>query len=208
MSTTKLLFIFAYLLSLLNCNNNNNKKATNDLITEKEEVKCKEIYKKFNEKYVLEENDSALIYIDEAIKCNPKNNKYKYSKIKFLIEIKNYDDAIKQLDKFILLSNDPAFKLQKGVLLLKIKDEKSKQILEECYYEYQKLKEPTSNNLFYKIALDNYFEGKEYSLNEILKCKRQYQGKDYELQNIKVLEELINNKSKEEVLFNLYNIKD
>lgn len=167
------------------------KRGLNSNKTVKDFSNCKEIYKKYNEKYVLEENDSALVYINQAIECNPKNSEYKYTKIRFLVEIRNYNDAIKQLDKFILNSDDPAFKMQKGILMLKINDTNSKQTLEECYSEFNKLKEPTSINSFYKIALDNYFKGKEYSLNEVLKFKNEYKGKGYENQNIKFLEDLI-----------------
>ena len=204
--TTKLTIISMSLLLLANCSNK--KTTTSNIVVEKENLKCKEIYKKYNEKYVLEENDSALVYINQAIECNPKNSEYKYTKIRFLVEIKNYNDAIKQLDKFILNSDDPAFKMQKGILMLKINDANSKQTLEECYSEFNKLEEPTSNNLFYKIALDNYYKGKEYSLNEVLKFKNKYKGKGYENQNIKFLEDLINNETKENVLFKLYNIRD
>lgn len=203
--TTKLTIVAMYLLLLSNCSN---KKTNSNVVIEKEDLKCKEIYKKYNQKYVLEENDSALIYINQAIECNPKSTNYKYTKIRLLVETKNYNDAIKQLDKFILNSDDPAFKMEKGILMLKMNNVHFKQTLEECYSEFNKIKEPTSNNLFCKIALDNYFKGKEYSLNEILKFKNEYKGKGYENQNIKFLEDLINNETKENVLFKLYNIRD
>lgn len=201
----KITIISMTLILLSNCNS---KKPASNIVIEKENLKCKEIYKKYNEKFVLEENDSALIYINQAIECNPKSTNYKYTKIRFLVDINNYNDAIKELDKFIPNSDDPAFKMQKGILMLKINDDNSKQILEESYFEYNKLIEPTSNNLFYKIALDNYFKSKEYALNEILNFKNKYKGKDYEMQNIDALESLVKSENKENVLFKLFNISD
>jgi predicted Zn-dependent protease len=207
---TKLTIVSMSLLLLANCSNKRttSNKTTSNTVIVKENSKCKEIYKKYNEKYVLEENDSALIYINQAIECNPKSSDYKFTKIRFLVEIKNYNDAIKQLDEFILNSDDPAFKTQKGTLLLKINDKSSIKILSESYNDYKKIKNPTSNNQFYKIALDNYFEGKEYALKEVEKFKQTYKGKGYENQNINVLEELIKNETKENTLFKLFNIRD
>lgn len=202
---TKITIISMALLLLSNCNN---KKTSNNVVIEKENLKCKEIYKKYNDKYVLEENDSALIYINQAIECNPKSSNYKYTKIRFLVEIKNYNDAIEQLDKFIQNSDDPAFKMEKGIILLKINDKNAINVLSDSYNDYNKIQVPTSNNQFCKIALDNYFKGKEYSLNQVLKFKDEYKGKGYENQNIKFLEDLINNETKEDVLFKLFNIRD
>lgn len=91
---------------------------------------------------------------------------------------------------------------------MKINDANSKKILEECYSEFNKMKEPTSSNLFYKIALDNYFKGKDYSLNQVKEFKQTYKDKPYENQNIEALQELINKETKEIVLFKLFNIND
>lgn len=208
---TKITIISMALLLLSNCSNkvkpNPNSTVINNK-TEKDFSDCKKIYKKFNNKFVLEENDSALIYINQAIECNPKNTNYKFSKIRFLIGINNYKDAIKQTNELILISNDPSFKLLKGILMLKTNDSNSLKLLNESYTEYKQIKDPTSGNLFYRIALDNFFKGKDYSLNEVKKFKDIYKGKAYENQNINALEELINNETKENVLFKLFSIND
>lgn len=207
--TFKILIISISLGILPKCS----KEKTNQspIIINKEEeqfAECKKWNKKFNDQILLEENDSALYYINKAIKCNPKNVNYIFSKIRFLVDIKKFNDAKLQLDKLILISDDPAFKLMKAILTRKTKEEKSEQLLNESYITFNKIKKPTSSNSFYRIALDYYFKGKNYSLKEIEKHKNKYK-ESYEIQNINALEELIlnNDKEKEDVLFLLFNIK-
>lgn len=200
-------FLFIGLLS--NCQNKNTVVKNNVNNVEKKSANdCKAIFRKFNEKLVVEENDSAFYYLDKAIECDPKNNSFKYSKVKFLTNIKKYEDAIKQLDELTSNSTDPSLKMQKGILKLKINAVDSKNVLEKCYAEFNQIEKPTSSNSLYKIALDNYFKGKEYSLNKIKKFRQEYMGKPYETDNINALEELIKKESKENVLFKLFDIND
>ena len=196
--------IFVLLLS--NCNNKKN--IVSSTIQKNDYAECKVFFDKYKKKMIIEENDSALIYIDKAIKCNPNNNSYKNSKVNFLISIKNYKEADKQLDELITITNDPAFRLLKGIIKLKDSDPQSEKLLVNSYDEFNQMKEPTSNNLFYKIALDNYFKGKDYSLNQVKEFKQTYKDKPYENQNIEALQELINKETKERVLFKLFNIND
>lgn len=208
---TKITIISMALLLLSNCSNkvksNINPTVINNK-TEKDFSDCKKIYKKFNNKFALEENDSALVYINQAIKCNPKSSNYKFTKVRFLVETKNYNDAITQLDELIINSEDPAFKMEKGIILLKINDKNAIKTLRDAYNDYNKIQNPTSNNQFCKIALDNYFKGKDYSLIEVEKFKERYKDKPYEMQNITALEGLIKSKDKENTLFMLFNIRD
>lgn len=200
-------FLFMGLFS--NCQNNKSVEKGNAINVEKKSAdNCKTIFHAFNQKLMMEENDSALYYIDKAIECDPKNNNFKYNKVKFLTSIKKYPDAIKQLDDLSADAIDPTFKMQKGILKLKINEADAKKILEECYAEFNQIDKPTSSNSLYRIALDNYFKGKEYSLNEVKKFKQAYKDKPYENQNIDALEELINKETKEVVLFKLFNIND
>ncbi|MDN3673044.1 hypothetical protein QWY99_08290 [Flavobacterium branchiarum] len=208
---TKITIISMALLLLSNCSNKVKSNPNPTVINNKTEddfSDCKKIYKKFNNKFALEENDSALIYINQAIKCNPKSSNYKFTKVRFLVETKNYNDAIIQLDELIINSEDPAFKMEKGTIFLKINEKNAIKALRDAYNDYDKIQNPTSNNQFCKIALDNYFKGKEYALKEIDKFKENYKDKGYENQNINFLEELINKETKENVLFKLFSIND
>lgn len=206
--TTKFTVLSTLIIAVFLSNCDGNKKAIKNIAQEKDYSICKKSFKKYKEKFIAEENDSALIYINKAIECNPSNNSYKNSKVAFLITIENYNDAIKQLDELISITNDPTFRLQKGVVRLKINDHKSKELLNSSYNEFNEIKKPTSGNQFYKIALDNYFKGKEYALKEIEKVKQIYKDQPYESQNFKALEELINTERKEVVLFKLFNINN
>jgi hypothetical protein len=172
----------------------------------KEKAKCVILYDKYIEKFSARENDSALYYIDKCIKCDPSKNDNKYAKVQLLISMRDYKNAILVFSDFKL--DDPALKMQKGVLMLKINDTKAENILQESFLEFCKIKELTSSNQFYKIALDNYFKGKEYALEEINKFKVTFKGKDYETQNINALESLIKSENKENVLFKVFNIRN
>lgn len=204
MKTNFYILSISFLL-LFNCGN---KKTEKTEIEQQDSLKCKIFYKNYNKKIVLEENDSALYYINKAIDCSPKNYNYKNTKAMFLINIKKYNEAILQFNELSIITKDPAYKLFKGILLLKIGDKDSDNYLREVYSEYNKITKPTSSNEFYKIALDNYFKDKEYSLNEIKRLKIEYKNKAYELQNLSALEEYISNETKKNVMYKLINIKD
>lgn len=170
----------------------------------KNQIDCTKAYASFNKKVINKENDSAIFYINKAINCDTTNSKYKFSKVKFLTDLKKYDDAIVTLD-LLISPNEPSFKMLKGILKLKANNSDSEKFLKESYVEFKEIKNPSSNNLFYKIALDNYFEGKKFALNEIKKYRNLYSS-PYEKQNIDYLEELISTKNKNEVLYGLFNI--
>jgi hypothetical protein len=206
--TSKFLILTTSIFVLLLSNCNNKKNIVSSTIQKNDYAECKVFFDKYKKKMIIEENDSALIYIDKAIKCNPNNNSYKNSKVNFLISIKNYKDADKQLDELITITNDPAFRLLKGIIKLKDSDPQSEKLLVNSYNEFNQIKKPTSSNLIYKIALDNYFKGKDYSLNQVEEFKQAYKDKPYENQNIEALQELINKETKEIVLFKLFNIND
>jgi len=202
----RILSILFFSIFLSNCDGNKKTIKKKNVSQEKDYSICKKYLKKYKENFIIEENDSALVYINKAIECNPNNNSYKNSKVTFLITIENYNEAIKQLDELIDITNDPALRLQKSVVKLKINDKTSNELLKENYKEFDEIKKPTSSNLFYKIALDNYFKGKEYALKEIEKTRFVYKDKLYEVDNFKVLDELINTEKREVVLFKLFNI--
>jgi hypothetical protein len=192
----KNVIIFFLFLFFLNCNSNFKKQ-----LSSKQDNLCNIYFNKYSEKFVNGENDSALFYIDKAIKCNPNEINYYDNKLIFLISIKKYYNAIELIeDKQD--NKDPIFKLLKGVLYLKINNNISDSLISESYNEL--LKKTNSDNLFYKIALDNYFKGKVYSLNEISIYRKRNNNNKNDRFNIDVLEDLIINNSKETVLFKIF----
>lgn len=207
----KLIIILMSILLLSNCNDKakSDKDSSNSLKKDLEtnsSSNCKKMYKKFNEKFALEENDSALVYINKAIECDSKNSNYQFSKVRFLIGINKYQDAINQIDELLFISNDPTLKMLKAILMIKTNNSDFIKLLNKSYIEFNQIKSLTSSNQLYKIALDNYFKGKDYSLEEIKKYKELYKEKPYENQNILALENLIKNENKENVLFKLFSI--
>jgi lipopolysaccharide biosynthesis regulator YciM len=204
MRKIQLLNILLLITTISSCQNKKNITEKNVI---KENPECEILYNKYIEKFSNSEKDSALFYIDKCIKCDTSKKDNKYIKAQLLISMKDYKNAILTFND-IKSDDDPALKMQKGVLMLKINDPNSIKVLKECYNEFNQIKEATSSNLFYRIALDNYFKGKEYSLNEVVKFKEKNKGKAYENQNIKALEDLINKENKETVLFKLFNIRD
>lgn len=206
--TNKFIFLTTFILAILLSNCDGNKKIINKVTQEKDFSICKKHFKKYKEKFITQENDSALIFINKAIECDQSNNSYKNSKVIFLITIEDYISAINQLDELIKITNDPTFKLQKNVIGLKIHDKESQESLNSSYKEFNEIKFPTSSNKFYMIALDNYFKGKDYALKEIEKVKLIYKDQPYESQNFKALEEMINTEKKDIVLFKLFNINN
>jgi hypothetical protein len=201
-----ILFIILFTTTVSSCQNKTQNTTQKAIVKEKPE--CEALYNKYLENFSLQKKDSALYYIDKCIKCDTSQQDNKYIKVQLLISMKDYKNAILGLEELRSDIDDPTFKMQKGILMLKINDANSKKILEECYSEFNKMKEPTSSNLFYKIALDNYFKGKDYSLNQVKEFKQTYKDKPYENQNIEALQELINKETKEIVLFKLFNIND
>ncbi|WP_395074839.1 tetratricopeptide repeat protein [Flavobacterium sp.] len=205
---TKFQIVIIILVSVIFFINCNNKKLIKNELTEQKHSNCDFFLNKYSDKFMSGENDSALIYINKAIECNPNEFNYKDNKLIFLIATQSYIKAIEQLDELNSSNDDPAYKFQRGILMLKINDINAIKKLEQSYSEFNQISKLTSSNLFYKIALDNYFKGKEYSLNEVAKFKAIYKGKAYENQNIIALENLIKNENKENVLYKLFNITD
>lgn len=205
----KILFpVFCLIFIFINCQNTKptDKATINKKTVIKVDENCTLFYKKYQRKIVLEENDSALIYIDKAIECDSKNNTFKYSKVSFLISIQNYEGAIISLKPLLEVSSDPSLKMQKAVLKLKIKQDGYENLLKECQKEFSEIDVPTLSNELYKVALLNYFESKSSALKKTTLLKEKWNAKN-EYQNIVAIEQLIETKNREEVLFSLYNIQ-
>lgn len=169
----------------------------------KENSDCVIFYKKYKEATVSQQIDSALNYIDKAIKCDPNNASFKSNKIRFLISINKYKDAIEVVNTYS--SKDTSLKMLEAVLKLKLETSDSKDLLQRCYDEYKQDKQMTNDKLVYKIALTNYFKNKDEALKEIEYSKKK-SSEEYERTNLEALEELIKKHDKREVLFNLFGI--
>ncbi len=195
-----MLLILAF--SLTFCKSNKTKDTSQD-------IDCS----KFNDKYVeyriVKNKDSALYYIDKAIACDVKDNFFKMEKVKLLVSYRDYLGASK-LAYDLSKGNDPTFKMLYGVLLLKQNDTEADKVLEKSYTilsDNTKSYDDSNSNLhYYKIGLDNYFNGKNYSLQRVDEYKKNYNTPN-NIQMAILMENLIKNSSKEELLFNLFNIK-
>lgn len=201
----KNIFLTSVLLSFLALSNCSNKKNQVKNISNQD---CDFFYKKFKENLMIEQNDSAIIYIEKAIDCNSEKKSYKSDKLRFLISIGKYEKAVNYLSELNSKNQDISYSLLKSILLLKIKDKNAEISLEEVYTRYKKIKNPNSTDLFYRIALDNFFKGKEYSLIELDKIKKNTELSEYEIQNFTALHNLINEKDKNSVLFSLFSIEE
>lgn len=166
---------------------------------------CIIFYKKFKEEVIKGQTKNALIAIDKAINCDPNNESFKSNKLRLLIELSKYNDAIKLINSY--KSDDNSFKMLKAVLKLKNKDTKAIDLLRECYNRYKNEREITTDNLIYKIALTNFFDGEEKALKEI-ETSRTNSIEENIKTNLDTLEELITQYDKQNVLFKLYGISN
>lgn len=150
--------------------------------------------------------DSTLYYLDKIISCDPEDSGSIQEKANFLIYNKLYERALKEIDS---ISNvEPFFKMMSGTLSLKLNKENSEKLLKEAHRKsIQFVKEYNDpNDIFWKIILDNYFQGKEYALTEIKKAKQNITD-DYVISTFEELEKMINEKSKKEILYDIFNIE-
>lgn len=192
-----------FILVFLTCNSNQGNK-----------VNIKKDCSIYNDKYVeyssLNKSDSALYYINKAIKCDPKDDYFKTEKIRLLIKNNNYKSVISFAEE-LASKNDPNYKMLYGTLLLKNGDFQSEEILKEAYSLFKKSTKDysvaNSNLHFYQIALDNYFQGKEYSLNKIELYKKNYTDV-HNKQLAEYIHNLILKKSKKDVLFVMFGIEN
>lgn len=195
----KLIYLLVITMSILGCNS----KSENQKSIERSD--CIIFYKKFKEEVIKGQKKNALIAIDKAINCDPNNESFKSNKLRFLIELSKYNDAIKLIDSY--KSDDNSFKMLTAVLKFKNKDAKAIDLLRECYNRYKDEREITTDDLIYKIALTNFFDGKEKALKEIDISRTNSKEENVKI-NLETLEELINQYDKQNVLFKLYGISE
>jgi hypothetical protein len=164
----------------------------------------------FNEWSINRENkkiiDSTLYYLDKQIICNPKDIEFVQEKAMFLIYNKFYERALIEIDSISKV--DPFFKMMKGTIALRLNKENSEELLKEAYGEFIQytIEYNDPNDIAWKIVLDNYFKGKEYALDAITKSK-QNTNDDYVITTFEVMEQMIKEMPKEEILYNLFKIE-
>lgn len=192
MKLNNIFFVFGIFLFFTMCKTNKTNKD------------CEKFIEKYTMFRSLQNNDSTFYYIDKVIECSDDKDFYKFGKINFLISLKKYQKALLEFDR-LKMNNTDDYILLRAVLELKLNNPNSKKTLNEAYLKYNKLKED-SNGAFYQIALINYFEGKSLALENINKQKVNFKNDAYALQNFDLMKNLINNQSKEDVLYSIFNI--
>lgn len=171
------------------------------------DIKCEEFFKKYKEKFSNSDSDSARYYIKSAMECAPENKGYINNAIQLYIKINDYQNAIIQVEKLKDNGSDISLDFMISVLKLKMGNPSAKNDLKKNYIQYNADKMLTSSNLIYKVALDNYFNDKNYALNQ-LKDYRKVYTTEYDTQNLDAIENLIKSVDKDEVLFALFNLKE
>jgi|SRR5690606_5004735 len=196
--TKTILFISLFLLAS-NCSKQENKNLS------EVEDKYIESYENWNlETDSQKKQDSVLYYMDELINIS-KDDFYKIEKIKFLYRIKKNKDA---LSVFKSLKEQDSFMIELLKTLIEIKDNSKNTdiVLQNIYQKYESKKLTIEENL-YKIALDYYFQGGNYAIDEI----NNIMSKEELSESNKQLYEILQGKIQEgenslEVLFYLYNL--
>lgn len=150
--------------------------------------------------------DSTLYFLDKLIQCDPEDKGLIQEKANFLIYNKFYERAIEEVDSISM--EDPFFLMMKGTIALKLNQKKGEVILKDAHRKFiQKVieyNEPT--DVFHKIVLDNYFQGNEYALDEIVKYK-QNSDDEYMIATFEVFEQMLKEKSEKEILYDLFKIE-
>lgn len=187
-------FILITLLSISSCKTRDSKS-------------CELFYLSY-EKYRNETKiDSAVFYIDKVIHCNKNDFFYKIEKVKYLISVERYKNAILELESINKKDESLEVDFLKSVLLLKVQDENGLNSLENVYKSYKsKSKTLDENSLLYYISLVNFFEGKENANSTINEFKLKYVNDLNINRTLEVIQILVNNSSKEDVLFKITNI--
>ncbi|MDB9837154.1 hypothetical protein OAC51_09705 [Flavobacteriaceae bacterium] len=193
-------FLFYGLCIFYSCENHAQKKT----------MTCETYNEKFIDYEMENQPDLALIYIDKAIECSSEKPEgkqfYKFSKVNFLIRQKEFERASKILNTFNL-KEELALQIMDATLDMKIGRDS---VDEKLRLSYDKINHSSSQKeievLIYKIALDNYFKGKEYALSEINKVKKVHTDYNSKLL-ISTVEASVKEKTKEDVFFRLFNFE-
>ena len=192
------------LVLLSGCKTNQTK-----LTEEIQEKDCSYYNDKFIEFSMANQKDSALHYIDLCVACAPKDLFFKTEKIKHHIRFNEISNAINYIETSQIDKNSE-FLLLKGVLLLKSNNLEATNILEKSYgqlkQDTQTYSKDNSSLHFYKIGLDNFFQGKGFAEKQIEEYKNNYSS-EHDLSLVKYLEKELKTSSRDDFLFKMFNIK-
>ncbi|MEL4308794.1 hypothetical protein [Joostella sp. CR20] len=166
----------------------------------------------FNDKYIeyvmAEQKDSALYYIDKAITCDPDDDFFKFEKVKLLLKYGNYAAATSNV-KDMMSDNSPTYEMLYGIILLKQNNSKAEKVLESAYDSFDKLtkeyEEENSSLQYYKLGLDNYFNGQNYTLEAIEKFKDNYKDQ-HNIALVDYLKDIVVQEAREDVLYKMFNM--
>ena len=188
--------IFFMLCSLFSCSKQNKKQIKD----------CNAYKERFIDFELTNNIDSALVYINKAIECNPTDEYYKFSKVNFLIRQLKYEEALKSL-KTLNLENEVSLQLMEVALNMKIGGDSIDFKLDKIYAKINKHDfKSNSSAIAYKIVLDNYFKGSDYALDKIALANANFEDNNSTL----LFESLKNNietYDKNEVVFKLFNFR-
>ena len=133
---------------LLSCSNKNN---------------CNDIYQEYIS-FSMEAKDSlAFKRLDEAIKCDEKNENYRFEKVNYLLSIQNYKNAKKALKDLenindIYLNDFPLL----GILEIRLGNIDIGNLeLKKVKNNLSKVKDKKFNFFYYETLIDLYFNGKQ-----------------------------------------------
>lgn len=186
------------LLSIQFCCKNYKKKV---------EIDCEDYNQRFVDFELVNRPDSALVYIDKAIKCNPTDDFYKFSKVNFLIRQSNYIEAARLLKT---LDYENELSLQLMVIALDMKTDRDS-IDFKLDKIYAKINQhdfiSNSSTIAFKIVLDNYFKGEKYALNRIKEAKLDFKDYNSTLLFESIKQNIESNSNKQEVIYKLFNFE-
>lgn len=195
----KIFFFIGLFFLTSNCSNPENKNLSEI------EAKYIENYENWNlDTDSQNKQDSVLYYIDELINIS-EDDFYKVEKIKFLYRIEKNKDA---LSVFKTLNEQNSFMIELLRTLIEIKDNSNNtdSVLQSICHKYEDKKLTIEENL-YKIALDYYFKGGNYAIDEINDLMTKEELSESNKQLYEILQEKIQNEEDSlEVLFYLYNL--
>jgi len=159
--------------------------------TEKYNDNCDKVYNTYIIHRLDNKDKKALIFLNNAIKCDSINQNYRFEKVKYLISLKMYTKAKIEVENLSFLN--PKYLTHFPILgLIEIKlgeKEKGEKTLEKVHKELEKTDFNKENfNLFYNsILLELYINGKEYALLKIQENSHIYNKSQNEKESIEAL---------------------
>lgn len=166
--------------------------------------KCEEFYNDFLDLKFTSNYENAQLLLDKAIKCDFKNEDYRFEKVQLLILLNNYSEAQKELLKLgninkVFLTELPLY----GALQFKEGDlEDGKRSLEKVYLKLSKIDFTKDDfNLYYYKLLSQIFVISKNSVLKEIESQKIYLKKN-EKQSLSFLVKLIEeNENEMDVLY-------